>query len=121
MIQEKRQCQQCGEALVGRIDKKFCSDYCRNAFNNTVDRESKNMIRNVNNRLRKNYRILTDLNTHGKTKVTRNKLLDAGFNFTLCTSFYRTKAGKTYAYIYDQGYVQIEEERYLLIEKTELS
>ena len=27
-------CPECGEKIIGRVDKKFCSDYCRNAFNN---------------------------------------------------------------------------------------
>ena len=50
---EAKKCLECGDKVVGRIDKKFCSDYCRNAFNNKVDKESKNLIRNTNNRLRK--------------------------------------------------------------------
>ena len=74
-------CLECSEKLIGRSDKKFCSDYCRNSFNNKVNKESKNLIRNTNNRLRKNYKILTELNSSGKTKVTRTKLFDKGFDF----------------------------------------
>ena len=56
----KNKCLECGEPVIGRIDKKFCSDYCRNTFNNKVNKESKNLIRNINNRLRKNHRVLTE-------------------------------------------------------------
>jgi len=87
---EKKQCLECGEKIVGRIDKKFCTDYCRNSYNNKVNKESKNLIRNTNNRLRKNYKILLELNTIGKTKVTRTKLFDKGFDFNYFTSIYKT-------------------------------
>lgn len=113
----KKLCLECGEKVIGRIDKKFCSDYCRNTFNNKVNKESKNLIRNINNRLRKNYKVLTELNKTGKTKVSRNKLYDRGFDFQLFTSIYTTKAGKSYYYIYDQGYLALENEYYLLIKR----
>lgn len=113
----KKNCLECEEPIKGRIDKKFCSDYCRNAYNNRVNKESKNLIRNINNRLRKNHKLLTEINTSGKTKVTRTKLLDGNFDFSHFTSIYTTKTGNTYYYIYDQGYLALENEYYLLIKK----
>mgnify|MGYP000073257448 CR=1 FL=1 len=116
---EKRKCLECKEPVTGRIDKKFCSDYCRNSYNNRVDRDSKNLIRNINNRLRKNFKILSELNKSGKTKVNRSRLYDKGFDFQLFTSVYKTKTGNTYFYVYDQGYLALENEFFLLIKKTE--
>lgn len=112
-----KKCLECGEKVIGRSDKKFCSDYCRNSYNNKVNKESKNLIRNTNNRLRKNYKVLCDLNTTGKIKVTRRKLFDRGFDFQFFTAIYTTKAGNTYFYVYDQGYLPLENEIYLLIKK----
>ncbi|WP_440120161.1 hypothetical protein [Tenacibaculum sp. Ill] len=112
-----KKCLECGDKVIGRVDKKFCSDYCRNAYNNKVNKESKNLIRNTNNRLRKNYKILSELNTSGKTKVTRRKLFDRGFDFKFITSFYTTKAGSTYFYVYDQGYLELDIEIYLLVKQ----
>ena len=114
---ETKKCLECAEKIVGRIDKKFCSDYCRNTYNNKVNKESKNLIRNINNRLRKNYKVLSELNKSGKTKTTRNKLYDKGFDFQLFTSIYTTKTGNTYFYIYDQGYLALDNDFYLLIKK----
>lgn len=114
---ENKNCLECGTPVKGRIDKKFCNDYCRNAYNNKVNKDSKNLIRNINNRLRKNYKILSELNTTGKTKVTRTKLYDKGFDFNFFTSVYTTKTGNTYFYIYDQGYLVLENDYYLLIKK----
>jgi hypothetical protein len=113
----KKKCLECEEPIIGRIDKKFCSDYCRNTFNNKINKESKSLVRNVNNRLRKNYKILSELNSKGKTKVSRAKLYDRGFDFNLFTSIYRTKKGNEYYYLYDQGYLALENEYYLLIKK----
>jgi len=39
--------------IVGREDKKFCSDSCRNAYNNKINKDSTNYMRNINNKLRK--------------------------------------------------------------------
>ena len=114
---ETKICLECGESIKGRSDKKFCSDYCRNAYNNKVDKESKNLIRNINNRLRKNYKILSTLNPNGKTKTTKTKLLDRNFDFQLFTSIYTTKTGNVYYYVYDQGYLKLENEYYLLIKR----
>lgn len=112
-----KKCLECNEKVIGRIDKKFCSDYCRNTYNNKVNKESKNLIRNTNNRLRKNYKILSELNITGKTKVTRRKLFDNGFDFKLITSIYHTKTGNTYYYVYNQGYLELENELFLLVKQ----
>ena len=112
-----RKCLECDEVVKGRIDKKFCSDYCRNSHNNKVNKDSKNLIRNINNRLRKNYKILSELNITGKTKVTRTKLYDKGFDFQFFTSLYKTKTGNTYFYIYDEGYLSLDNELFLLIKR----
>ncbi|WP_139957303.1 hypothetical protein [Flavicella sediminum] len=113
----KKQCLECGEEFVGRSDKKFCADYCRNAYNNKINVESKNMVRNTNNRLKKNFKILTELNPNGKTKIPKQKLSDLGFDFNTITSLYITKAGSTYFYVYDQGYLPLENNYFLLIKK----
>ena len=114
---EDKKCLECEEVLKGRVDKKFCSDYCRNAYNNRVNKDSKNLIRNINNRLRKNYKILSELNITGKTKVTRTKLYDQGFDFNFFTSIYKTKTGNTYFYIYDEGYLPLENHYYALVKR----
>jgi len=115
MINQK--CLECGEPVKGRSDKKFCNDYCRNAYNNNINKESKNLIRNTNNRLRKNYKILSELNTTGKTKATRTKLIDHNFDFNTFTSIYTTKTGNVYYYVYNQGYLKLDNDYYLLIKR----
>lgn len=110
-------CLECGEKLVGRTDKKFCSDACRNSYNNTINKDRKNLIRNTNNWLRKNYRILEVLNPEQKTKVSRAKLIEKGFDFNYFTSIYTTKAGTVYYFVYDQGYLPLEGDYYALVKR----
>ncbi len=113
----EKQCLECGEKIVGRIDKKFCSDGCRNSYNNRINKDSKNLIRNTNNRLRKNHRILERLNPDGKVTRSKATLIEAGFDFNYFTSIYTTKAGKVYYFVYDQGYLPIEGDYYALVKR----
>ena len=112
-----KNCLECGDKMVGREDKKFCGDGCRNAYNNKMNKDHTNLMRNINNKLRKNYRILTELNPAEKTKTTKNKLISKGFDFDLITSVYTTKTGNTYYFVYDQGYMAVENEGYVLVKK----
>ena len=98
----ERKCLVCGEKLLGRIDQKYCSDHCRNAYNNLLNRDSKNLVRNINNKLRKNYRILDSFPLKdGKTKTTKMRLLDKGFDFEYITNLYTTKKCRNYLLVYD--------------------
>ena len=118
---EEKQCPECGRPVHGRIDKKFCSDACRNAFNNKVNAATTNYIRNVNNTLSKNRRILIELNPDGKKKTHRDKLLKKGFDFDFHTNTYTTKAGDTYHFCYEQGYLALDEGYVLLVKRDESS
>ena len=71
----ERYCLECGIKLLGRTDKKFCSDQCRNTYNNRLNKDETAYMKNVNRILRKNRRILKELNPHGKAKVKKQKLL----------------------------------------------
>ncbi|HET8885537.1 MAG TPA: hypothetical protein VFM70_04200 [Salinimicrobium sp.] len=114
----EKACPECGEKLVGRIDKKFCGDYCRNSFNNKLNKDSKNLMRNINNKLRKNYRILEELNPEEKTKTTKSKLLSKGFDFEYFTSTYTTKNGTIYYFLYNQGYLPLEGDFFALVKRN---
>jgi len=110
-------CPECGIKIRGRIDKKFCTDGCRNVYNNRKNKDSVNLIRNTNNRLRKNWRILEQLNPDKKSKTNKSKLLQLGFDFNLITSIYTTKVGTVYYFIYNQGYLPLENDFYALVKR----
>lgn len=113
----ERACPECGDKIIGRADKKYCGDSCRNTHNNSQNKDTTNVMRNINNRLRKNYRTLERLNPDEKTKVTKSRLDTAGFDFNYFTSIYTTKAGTVYYFVYDQGYLPLEGEYYALVKR----
>lgn len=119
MAESTRKCLDCGEPIKGRADKKFCSDLCRNNYNNHLNSDSVSIVRNINNALRKNRRILEELNPEGKVKTHKSKLLEKGFDFNYFTSIYKTRTGSVYHFCYDLGYIQLENDFYLLVRREE--
>ena len=115
---EARHCVECNTEIRGRIDKKFCSDYFRNSYNNKLNKDSKNLVRNINNRLRKNYRILDSFELkEGKTRTSKTRLLDKGFDFEYITNLYTTKKGTTYYFVYDLGYLPLDNDYYMIVKR----
>ena len=112
-------CKECGEKFSGRADAKFCSDYCRSSHNNKLNGYNNSYVRKVNSVLSKNRKILTDLNPKGKSRVKKEALLNSGFDFNYQTNVYVTKAGKTYHFCYEQGYLDTEDGWLTLVTKHE--
>ncbi len=118
---EPRLCLSCNKPVKGRTDKKFCDDYCRNNYNNQLKSTSSNLVRNVNNALAKNRRILEGLLNQGEemVKTTREKLIQKGFQFKYITHLYTNKKGNTYFFCYDLGYLPLENDWYLVVKRKE--
>lgn len=115
----KKTCIECGDEFTGRADAKFCCTHCRSNYNNRQNRDTNNFMRNINNILRKNRRILAALNPNGKARVHREKLLAEGFKFSYFTNEYVTKSGNNYRFCYDQGYLEIDNDYYTLVVRQE--
>ena len=114
----ERKCLECGEIVHGRADKKFCSDQCRNAYNNKLKSSTgKAFIRKVNGILMRNRNILERLNPEGKTSIHRSKLQQKGFREEYVTHMYTTRAGRVYYFCYDQGYSPVGNDFYVLVRR----
>ncbi|MEO6136575.1 MAG: hypothetical protein ABIP35_15555 [Ginsengibacter sp.] len=116
-----RLCLSCEKVLRGRTDKKFCDDNCRNNYNNLLKSNTTNLVRNINNYLGKNRRILESLFVNGEemAKTTRAKLLQKGFQFQFITHTYTNKKGNVYFFCYDVGYLPLENDWYLIVKRKE--
>ncbi len=114
-----RLCLTCGKPLKGRLDKKFCDDACRNAFNNQQNSDQNNFVRNVNNILRKNRRLLEEQVPEGEEmkKMQREKLALAGFNFKYHTHQYQNQKGQIYFFSYEYGYLPLEGDWVLIVKR----
>ena len=111
----ERLCLECESKLRGRKDQKFCSDYCRNAFNNKLNEDANKYVRRINGILRKNRRILEKLNPIGKVTVDGITMAEEGFNFHYFTNIYKTQKGGIYYFCYEQGYLPLENDWYMLV------
>lgn len=111
----QQKCKSCGDILVGRTDKKFCSDQCRNTFNSKIKRESEKTIIHINKILRRNRKILKQFNPEGKTTIRREFLDKLGFEFSYHTHTHTTINENTYKFCYEYGYLELANEKVLII------
>lgn len=115
----QQKCLECNETLVGRIDKKFCSDQCRNTFNNRSKRSVTNYMRRVDGILKKNRRILDGLVPQDKYTAHKDMLTKRGFNFEFFTNTYTTKTGKVYYFCYEMGYLPLDNNFYAVVRRSD--
>lgn len=115
-----KKCLFCDKTLNGRADKKFCNDYCRNAYNNQLKSANSPVVRNINNTLIKNRRILESiLGQEEMAKSPKEKLLQQGFNFKYLTHSYTNKKGNVYFFCYEYGYLPLEYDWFLIVRRKE--
>ena len=118
---ELSNCRECGDILKGRSDKKFCNDYCRSSYNNRLKNGQHKIVRNINNILAKNRKILeTLLNGKAIKKVSPEGLMELGFQFKYVTQLYKTGVGKTYYFCYDYGYMKLDNGSFLVVRKHDI-
>ena len=115
-----RYCLECGRKLIGRIDKKFCNDQCRNNYNNKLNKDENALVTSINRILRKNRRILKKLNPNGKAKVNKTKLEKEDFSFKHFTHVYKTKEGKVYYFCYEYGYLPLDNNYFALVKNEDI-
>ena len=119
MAMTKITCIECGTLFNGRSDKKYCSDQCRSSHNNKQNADANNTVKNINNTLRKNRRILHVLLESGKDKINKDKLAQKGFNFKYFTHSFTSKTGKHYTFWYDHGVMQMDNGGYFIVKEKE--
>ena len=117
---EIKTCQHCQKTIKGRTDKKFCDDYCRNIFNNQLKSTTNNLVRNTNNILGKNRRIIESYFEEEiyYIKIKKEILINNGFLFSYNTKSKKLVKGSYVYYCYDYAFFPISEEYYILIKET---
>lgn len=108
-------CIYCGKKILGRSDKKFCDNQCRNAWHNSNPNRSEIIISDINKILRKNRSILKFISPEGKTTVKKLFLSNLNFNFKYFTNIYNTQNDNIYYLCYDYGYMFLENEKILIV------
>ncbi len=112
-----RHCQECGLILIGRSDKKFCSDQCRASFHNREYSQNSESIRRVNRVLKRNRFVLEKLVSQGKFQIHKKKLEELGFNFDFHTHSRRIQDGSKIIFCYETGYHRQSGDEYRIVRK----
>jgi hypothetical protein len=113
-------CVECGDSFEGRVDKIYCSPYCKSSFHyNKHKDEGETLFRKIDTQLKLNRRLLKHFNQAGKSTLRAEKLIAAGFDPTYFTHYWKNSQDKVYLFCYDVGFLKIKEgskTKYLLID-----
>lgn len=118
----ERKCLECGIEIIGRSDKKFCSDQCRNTYNNKQNSDANSYVRHVNYQLRKNRRILELLLEYYEKdvrKVKKSTLINEGYEFDFFTNILKTKQKKYYYFCYEYGILALENDFFAIVKNED--
>lgn len=112
-----KKCLVCSTQFVGRSDKKYCSDQCRNVYNNKINSQLSKNIRKTNRILRVNRDILNKYYIIGIEEVSLFSLISEGFILTHFTNLYKDTKGAEIYFCYDIGYQLSKNEMVKILEK----
>jgi predicted nucleic acid-binding Zn ribbon protein len=113
-------CQVCAKPLVGRSDKKFCSDYCRAQLNNEKKKldAGEQVIQNINRVLRRNRSILKSMGAMEEFTTRKENLVLLGFEFSYFTQQVPGPDGSIYNCCYEYGYRLLPDEKVLVLNRS---
>ncbi|MBN4071336.1 hypothetical protein JYT72_02380 [Crocinitomix catalasitica] len=115
----KRLCLNCQEEVDGRIDKLYCTPYCKSAYHYQNKKfEGKTMFKNIDETLKRNRKLLAHYNSAGKAIIRKETLLKTGFNPNFFTHYYKTDVGDVYLFCYEFGFLSTIEKgkpKFLLV------
>jgi hypothetical protein len=108
-----KKCPECGDELIGRIDKKFCSPYCKSSYHYKIARDDdKNQFKKIDDQLKLNRRLLKEHNKAGKAVVRTEVLLNLGFNPKYFTHYWKNDKKEVYLFCYEFGFLTKKENGY---------
>ncbi len=103
-------CPNCGEEVIGREGKKFCSPYCKSNYHYERNKKKENtFFKTVDKQLKLNRKILKNYNRAGKATVRAEVLAKHGFNPNYFTHFWRTSKGDLYLFCYEYGFIAFDD------------
>jgi predicted nucleic acid-binding Zn ribbon protein len=112
MKNEKRFCLECGSALKGRSDKRFCNDVCRSASHYRRHEQLSADMRMHNATLRKNRLVLEDF-LFRNHPVKHDELIRNGFREGYITQY----LGPGHFRVYDIDLKQHAEDSWIILKE----
>jgi hypothetical protein len=115
-------CKICNNILIGRCDKKFCSERCKNYYHVNLRKVTAIAVKEIDVILHRNRSIL--LEVLGKNlkqkKVQRLVLEKKKFNFKYHTHSHINSKNKTLFWVYDFGWMSFSDDDVLIVRRNEL-
>jgi len=116
----ERHCLSCNEIVEGRIDKIFCSPYCKSSYHYMKNRDNgKTLFHIVDDQLKRNRTILKHYHKAGKTTILQSELFNKGFNPKYFTNYWKNSKNDVYLFCYEYGFLSLKgsaKKRYLIID-----
>jgi len=114
----KKTCQQCGQEMQGRTDKKFCSTDCKNRYHIDNRRNTRDAVAEIDGYLHRNREILVTLmGSSTKVEIDRLVLSRTGFRYDYHTGTYLNKKGKMYRLVYDYAWMDFSDQKVMIVRK----
>jgi hypothetical protein len=115
-----KKCVECGEEIEGRVDKIYCSPYCKSNYHYKKNiNKGQSQYLSIDKQLKINRRLLSHFNKAGKATVRKEKLIEVGFNPKYFTHYWKNSKNDVYLFCYEFGYLSRKEngkEKYVLIQ-----
>jgi hypothetical protein len=90
-------CLQCGKKIeVGRTDKKFCCNACKNKYHNEKTHYSRSVRLRILGILNRNYEVLDKLLKMDKQSISLGDLSQLGYNKEFVTSWHKVGCHNEY-------------------------
>ena len=116
----KKKCLNCGEPFEGRIDRLFCTVYCKSNYHYERKKETQpSIFSKIDKQLKLNRKLLKKFNQAGKSTIRKEKMLKAGFNPKFFTHYWKNSKGQVYLFCYDVGFLELKENektKYILVD-----
>ncbi|GAA5020641.1 hypothetical protein GCM10011506_04410 [Marivirga lumbricoides] len=105
-------CPNCGNEVIGREGKKFCSAYCKSNYHYERNKEKENtLFKRIDKQLKTNRKLLKSFNKAGKSTIRKEKLLKEGFDPKYFTHYWKNSKGEVYLFCYEFGFLSKRDEK----------
>ncbi len=115
-------CINCGNKLLGRLDKKYCSSNCKNQYNYNRRKNTKFETRGIDSILHRNREILDTIMgpKRFKMEISKTELSLMGFQYKYITGIHTNSKGKLYHIVYNFAWMEFTEQKVLIVKNRKL-
>ena len=105
-MSDTRKCLTCNSPIQGRVDKIFCSPYCKTSYHyQSKKRKENTLFKIIDQQLKLNRHLLKHFNQSGVTTIRKIEITSKGFNPKYFTHYWKNPKGEVYLFCYEFGFL----------------